>query len=253
MKLIALLSVLLLMAADPLTPRQISDKASEAIRFDAMEMTSTLTITDKNGNSRTRQVTNTTKKFKETTKTRMRFLSPAEVAGTTILIHDHDKKEDDMWIYMPSLKNSRRIVSSEKGKSFMGSEFTNADMTRPNSDEYTFSQKGTTTIGGKKCWIIETVFANKKLEKDYGFQKKLMYIDQASYLSYRIEYYGTDGKLMRTVTYSDYRKQPDGKFFSFSMKAENHKTGRKSTITVDKFKSGTDQKESYFDPGRISE
>lgn len=252
MKLLTILLAILLISADPLTPRQVSDKASEAISFEAMEMTSTLSIADKNENTRTRQVTNITKKFKETTKTRMRFLSPAEVAGTTILIHDHEKKDDDMWIYLPSLKNSRRIVSSEKGKSFMGSEFTNADLSKPNPDEYTFSLKGSTTVNTKKCHIIEAVFTKKTLEKDYGFRKKVMYIDQVSYLTYRIEYFGTDDKLQRTVSYSDYRKQSEGKYFSFSMKAENHKTSRKSTITVDKFKAGTDEKETYFDPGKIA-
>jgi hypothetical protein len=36
-----------------------------------------------------------------------------------------------MWLYMPALRKVRRIVSSEKSKGFMGSEFADADITKP--------------------------------------------------------------------------------------------------------------------------
>ena len=44
-----------------------------------------------------------------------------------------------MWIYLPALRKVRRIVSSEKGKSFMGSEFSNADMSAPKLDDYAYN------------------------------------------------------------------------------------------------------------------
>ncbi len=89
-------------------------------------MTSTLKIYDNKGNVRVREVSNAMAKFSGTTKTLFKFLSPPEVKGTTILIYDYENKDDDMWIYMPSLRKTRRIVATEKGKSFMGSEFSNA-------------------------------------------------------------------------------------------------------------------------------
>ena len=48
-----------------------------------------------------------------------------------MLVVDNKNQADEMWIYLPALKKTRRIVSSEKGKSFMSSEFTNADMSSP--------------------------------------------------------------------------------------------------------------------------
>jgi len=246
-----LLATLLISGTGAPDPREISDKASGAIHFDALEMTSTLTITDKNGSTRTRKVSNITKKFGTTTKSKIRFLSPAEVSGTTILIYDNDKKDDDMWIYMPSLRNTRRIVSSEKGKSFMGSEFSNADMSKPNPDDYTYKLLGSASVNAKECWKIESVFVDKTTEKNHGFSKKVSYIDKESFLNYKTEYFGSDGKLFKTMVLENFRKQPNGKHFAYTMKVENTKNGRKSDIKVEQFKPTSSATEKYFEVNNI--
>jgi hypothetical protein len=244
---------LLFISMNALTPKEISDKASANIHFEAMEMTSSLKIIDKSGNIRTRKVSNITKKFGTTTKTKIRFLSPAEVAGTTILIYDQDKKEDDMWIYMPSMRNTRRIVSSEKGKSFMGSEFTNADMSQPNSDDFTWKLLGTVMLDGKSCYKIESGFVKKENEKTSGYKKRVIWIEADRFLACRVDYYGFDDQIFKTMTIADYRKQPNGKFFAYSMKVENKKNGRKSEIAIEQFKPSSAVNESYFEVNNIEQ
>jgi hypothetical protein len=246
-----LLSMVLISSTNTPDPREISDKAAGVIHFDALEMTSTLTITDKSGSSRTRKVKNITKKFGTTTKSKIRFLTPAEVAGTTILIYDHDSKDDDMWIYMPSLRNTRRIVSSEKGKSFMGSEFSNADMSKPNPDDYNYKLLGSETVNKKSCWKIESSFVNKTNEKNHGFKKKISYIDKENFLNLKTEYFGNDDKHFKTMVMEDFRKQPNGKHFAFSMKVENIKNGRKSEISVEQFKPTSNANEKQFEVNNI--
>ena len=69
-----------------------------------------------------------------------------------MLIFDYEDKSDDMWILLPSLRRTRRIVSSEKGKSFMGSEFTNADMSKPDLNDFTFKILGSAEADNNECW-----------------------------------------------------------------------------------------------------
>ena len=157
------------------TAQEISEKATDVIEYDAMEMTSTLKIYDAKGSERIRQVTTATKKFGETTKTLMKFISPADVKGTAILIYDHENAADDMWIYMPALRKTRRIVSTEKGKNFMGSEFTNADMSKPNMNDFQYKILGSETFEGKTCWKIESVCNNESVASENGFSRKVNY------------------------------------------------------------------------------
>ena len=72
-----------------------------------------------------------------------------------MLIVDNKDVQDDMWIYLPALKKTRRIVSTEKGKSFMSSEFSNADMSSGSNSDFTIRHMPES--GKNDTWIIESV------------------------------------------------------------------------------------------------
>lgn len=226
--------------------RQIVDKAGKVTDFDAMEMVATLTIRDDRGNERVRQIANASKKYGTTSKNLMKFLSPADVKGTAMLIFDYEDKGDDMWIYMPALRKTRRIVSTEKGKSFMGSEFSNADMARPSLAQFNHKLLGSATLSGKDCWKVESVCLNEDIEAELGFSRKVAYIEKSSHLTQQVEFFDIDGDLSKVMTLKNYQKQPNGKYFAFLMEMDNKQNGRKSTIRIDKFQLGSQLEESYF-------
>ena len=100
------------------------------------------------------------------------FTSPADVRGTAMLIYDYENKDDDMWIYMPAIRKIRRIVSSEKGKNFMGSEFTNADMSKPNMNDFDYRILSSETYSGDErleCFPIRHRFCGLRSRvRDYN-------------------------------------------------------------------------------------
>jgi hypothetical protein len=228
------------------TAREISDKASAVIDYQAMEMVTTLKIYDAKGSERVRQITTATKKFGETSKTMIKFISPADVKGTAMLIYDYENTADDMWIYMPALRKTRRIVSTEKGKNFMGSEFTNADMSKPNMNDFQYKILGTETYEGKECWKVESACGSGTIASENGYSKKISYIEKTTYLCHMIEYYDLNGELNKTQSIRDYRKQANGKYFSYQMEMKNEQNGRKSILFIDKFQTGSNLPESAF-------
>jgi hypothetical protein len=231
--------------------RDIMEKASETVEFEAIEMAMTLKIYDAKGSERIRQINTVSKKFGLTNKTLMKFVSPADVKGTAILVYDHENASDDMWIYMPALRKTRRIVSGERGKNFMGSEFTNADMSKPSLDDFNYKLLGTATLNGMNCWKIEAACKDKTVEDEYGFSKKVAYIGQGNYLCYKVEFYDLDGRLYKTQIIGQYKKQPDGKYIAGFMEMRNEQNGRKSMIQVDNFRLGSNLTESTFVPSML--
>jgi len=167
------------------------------------------------------------------------------------LVFDYENKDDDMWIYMPALRKTRRIVSNEKGKNFMGSEFTNADMSKPNTDEFTYKMVGEETIDGKPCWIIESSCKTETQEDQYGFSKRLTYIDKINNLAYKIDYYDLSGELLRVENIKDYKKQSNGSYFAYYMEMKNVQNNRRSVMTIDKFQLGSNLSEAQFTPAMI--
>jgi len=227
-------------------PREITQKASDISNPDAFEMTSTLTTYDAKGRKRVRQTTSATKIFGETTKTIMKFLSPADVKGTGILIFDHENKDDDMWIYLPALRKTRRIISSEKSKSFMGSEFSNADMSRPNLDDFNYKLDGTAQYEGKTCRVIVSTPINDKVADENGYSKKIVLIDKNKYEVYKVEYYDLDGELWKVMNVSDYQDLGNGKVMAKKLVIKNVQNGRHSILAIDKLQTGSSLTENNF-------
>lgn len=233
--------------------QSIIQKSMDAISFEGFEMTSTLYIYDQKGNSRQRTIQTSSQQSGDVTKTVSKFLAPPEVNGTSILIHDHEAKTADMWIYLPSTRKVRRIASSEKKGSFMGTEFSNGNMSKPELNDYTFKMSGTEIYEGKECFKIEVKGKSPEIAKQDGFTTQYSWVEKSSYLNQKTEYYDQKGKLLKTQTFRHYKKQPNAKYFCFLMEMKNEISGRRSVIETKSFTLGSAKKERAFTPASFME
>ncbi|MBP7506593.1 MAG: outer membrane lipoprotein-sorting protein [Prolixibacteraceae bacterium] len=231
--------------------QEIMKKSSDIISLDAMEMVSTLKIFNEKGTERTRKMATISKKFGQTTKMIMKFTEPADVRGTAILIYDYENQNDDMWIYLPAIRKSRRVVSSDKGRNFMGSEFTNSDMSKPNPDDFSYKILGDVTIDSKECWKIESTPKSEALNSEYGFSKRISLVDKQDFHVFEIEYHDLKGNLQRKELLKDYKKMANGKYISCYMEMSNLQNKRKSILLIDNFQSGSTATEAYFSPAML--
>jgi hypothetical protein len=230
--------------------KQIMQKSQDAMTLDGSESISILTINDGKGNQRIRKFSTASKLESSDgfTKSIMRFLDPADVKGTGILTFDYENKDDDMWLYMPALRKVRRIVSSEKTKSFMGSEFTNADITKPNIDEYTYKMIGNEKIDSTECWKIEITPATKEIASSYGYSKKIAWVGKSDNVARRNEYYDLDGKLLKVMVVKSIKllDEKNKKYQTMDASMENRQNGRTSSFVIEKSVFNPNVKEEYF-------
>ncbi len=227
-------------------PREITQKAMDVSDIASYEMTSTLTTWDAKGNKRIREMVMASKRFGETNKVLLKFTAPANVKGTGILIYDNKNKDDDMWVYMPALRKTRRIISSEKSKSFMGSEFSNADMSRPTLDDFNYKLVGSDVYNGKNCWVIESIPKTEKIADRNGYTKKISWIDKNNNYMYKTEFYDLDDELWKVMTLSDYQPVGDSRAMARKMEIKNMQTGRRSVLAISKLQAGSSLTESSF-------
>jgi len=230
--------------------REIMEKARDASKFRGLEAVSTLKIYDAKGRERVRQTSMASREFDNgaTEKRIIRFLSPAEVKGTGMLIYDYEEKNDDMWIYMPALRKTRRLVSTEKSKSFMGSEFSNADMSAPNLDDFEYSILCSETVDGTDCWVIEVVPVDEDIMDEMGYDRRITWIGKTDYVQRKSEYYNEDGELFKQLRSTNIMAiDPAGKkFMALYMEIENKENGRRSVMTMDEIQYNPEVKEEYF-------
>src|SRR5512142_2102527 len=109
--MLSALTLLLLQAEAPLPdPGIIMEKTRELTMTGSLTASISLVITEKNGATRKRIISIVSKSYPDGGEKRLiKFLEPADVRGTAMLIYDNNETADEMWIYLPALKKTRRI------------------------------------------------------------------------------------------------------------------------------------------------
>jgi hypothetical protein len=169
-----------------------------------------MTLIDKKGKKRIRQMRTYAQDIDINTEHKsIFFLSPSDVKNTAFLTYDYsaDEKDDDQWMYLPALKKTKRIPASDKDAAFMGSDFSYADMTDKELDDYSFKLVKETSIKRKEgkvpVWVIESTPISQAVIDETGYKKSTLYIRKDNYVLTRAKFYLKKGS---RVKYMDVRK-----------------------------------------------
>ena len=198
--LVMILPVLPVSADDP-QARAIMEKVDARDDGDRQTADMQMILIDKNGNQRKRSIRSFSKDMGEDSYRLMFFLEPADVRDTGFLTYDYDDpdRDDDQWLYLPALRKTKRIASSDKSGSFMGSDLSYADMTSRDLDDYDFALKKEMDVKGHPVWLIESVPRDKKVIKETGYTKSLLFVRQDNYYVVRGIHWVKDGGYLKYI------------------------------------------------------
>ncbi|MCA1792351.1 MAG: outer membrane lipoprotein-sorting protein [Desulfotignum sp.] len=132
-----------------------------------------MVLVNKNGNKRVRQFTNKRIRENERERQLIRFTYPADIAGTGFLTIEKPGWETEQFLFLPALRRTRRIVTSQKSHRFVNSDFTYEDMERHPVDDYTYKITGTETIEKIVCHVLETR-PKQGVQSQYGLTQSLV-------------------------------------------------------------------------------
>ena len=152
----------------------------------------TMILTNRKGKTRTSTILS--KSSNNGSKQILWFLSPSDDKGVSFLIIEHKNKSDEMRMWLPAFKKVRRISSSKKGDSFMGSDLSYEDMTSRSLEENRYKRLNDDIIDGKDCFLLE-VLPNENVKSTYS--KHITWIDKKSMIVVQEESYDLGGQLRK--------------------------------------------------------
>jgi len=155
-----------------------------------------MVLIDKANKQRVRSMRTFTKDFGVDTHKTIFFLAPSDVKNTAFLTYDYDddNKDDDQWLYLPALKKTKRIASTDKSGSFMGSDFSYSDMTKPDLTDYTYKIVKEKKVDKHNTWIIERLPKTEAIVDETGYKKSYIFVRQDNFVVVRAMHYLDDGK-----------------------------------------------------------
>jgi outer membrane lipoprotein-sorting protein len=206
-------------------------------------MKMTMTLINKKGKKRVREMVLYSKDYGKDSKSLFYFEKPADVKGTGFLSwsYDNPDKDDDSWLYLPSLKRSRRISGASKNDSFMGSDMSYDDMGNRSVDEDNHRLLKEEEVDGFACWVIESTPKDKK----HQYSKMIQWYRKDALLNVKGEFYDKKGVLLKTLKQSDIRKV-NGIWVSHKTVVENVQHKHKTELDMSEVTFDTGLKDNMF-------
>ncbi|MBV1869305.1 MAG: outer membrane lipoprotein-sorting protein [Gammaproteobacteria bacterium] len=233
-----------------ITADEIAKQVSDRDEGNKSMSTMTMTLIDKHGSVRTRDMKNYAIDLHDSIKKMVFFLSPSNVKNTAFLTYDYDdaSKDDDQWLYLPALKKTKRIASSDKSSAFMGSDFTYSDMTSRNIDDYSYRIVKESSVRDHPVWVMETLPKTQKTLNETGYKKSYMFVRQDNFVVVRALHILQEGSKKK---YLDVKKLEmiDGIWVATEIEmktTQNKKTLHKTILKLNNIKFNQDINESFF-------
>lgn len=175
-------------------------------------------------------------------KTLLIFKDPPDVRGTTLLTHENRAGDDDQWLYLPALRRSRRIGSSNKSSSFVGSELAYEDLAPNEVTKHQYKYLREEILDGVPVWVIEST----PRFKDSGYSRRELFVRQDNHQMARMNCYDRKGQLLKVGRWNGWWKVLDKRWRARSLRIENIQTGKSTILDVIDVKLGNGYSPSDF-------
>ncbi len=162
-----------------LSAAEIMKAVDDRYTGDTQISTSTLILIDSKNRERIRDLKLIGMEDKSVDKSIIYFLSPADVKGTAYMSFDwvDETKEDDAWLYLPALQKIKRVAASDESGSFMGSDFSYADINGVDYVDFNYTMlKTSEKVDGVDCWVIKSIPKNDQVIDKTGYTESTNWV-----------------------------------------------------------------------------
>jgi hypothetical protein len=113
-----------------------------------------LVMRNSTGSSRRRLFDTVSKRIDGRLRSIGRLIEPDHLRGMTIMTIEVPGKSEDTFIYLPSLRKVRRVSSSQRADSFLGSDLTYEDFERRRVSDFELEAMAADRFEGEPVWRI---------------------------------------------------------------------------------------------------
>ncbi|MDA3851773.1 MAG: outer membrane lipoprotein-sorting protein [Spirochaetaceae bacterium] len=224
---------------------EIMTQVEKRLESPAEKSDLTMTITDRRGRERQRELALYNLKEGEEEYSLMFFTSPADVAGVGFLTRDEEGQESNQWLYMASLGRTRRIASSSKDDSFMGSDFSYEDLEPRDveDDQHEFLREE--LVDGVLCWVVESI-----PRRESSYSRRVCWVDSESLILRRVDFYDHNDELLKQLIASDIQ-QIQGYWMALAMEMTNLQRDQSTLLLWQNVEFPQDLQQDQFTVGKL--
>ncbi len=169
-----------------------------------------------------------------------RFSEPASVAGVAFLtIEGGPGEADDISLYLPKLKRVRKVAKTERGKAFMDTDFSYADIASNGTRDEDMKRLPDDKVEGRDCFVLQG-----KGGEDSPYGEVKLFVDKKTWVPMKVEYGDKAGKPFKRYRTLKLKAFKDRTIAAESL-MENLQAGTKTQMTVLKLEDAAASDDAY--------
>jgi len=186
------------------------------------------------------------------------FTSPqVKGLGSLTWTYMNPKKQQDSWLWIPSLKKIRKISAANADDSFMGSDFTNEDIITRRFEDETYSLIKEENFAGYPCEFDKKTYAKdapcfvlecKPIRSPWYYSKRIVWVDKNTGAGIYEEMFDSTGRMFKTI-FKDYQiYNVNGKEYpaQIMLEVKDLRSGHRTVITNSDIKFDQGLSEDLF-------
>jgi Outer membrane lipoprotein-sorting protein len=232
------------LSADQIATKIVS---TDAFAWEGARTRVRMLLTEANGDKRDRAMDVTGRRKDGLFQTLVRFAAPADIAGTAFLMLERGKEQSEQYIYLPGLKRTRRIVGREREGSFMGSDFSYADMQKIDARHAKHKRLPDEKIGNDSVYVVESTL---DADAPVSYGKITTWIRKTDFIALRTRFFDRSGQLVKTL-YTRRVREIDGKPVVVEARMQNQQSNHVTDLFIDSVERRDDLSDANFTPAAL--
>ena len=181
----------------------------------------------------------------------IRFFSPADLRGASVLLLERGKDERDMFMYLPALEKVKRITSHMVSGSMFGTDFSYEDFERfiDYAGKAAVARLDDAVIDGEKVFVLESRPVG---EEASGYKRIVEYIDSKTCVRLKTELFEAGDKLRKVMSSdrSAIRREKD-LWYAPSLLLRDLRDETQTELAIEKLEIGVEVPKKLFSQAEL--
>ena len=218
----------------------------------ATERVIDMTLTNSRGRSENRVAIVHKQSDDELRTTRITFLEPKKTRDVAFLSHDYRAagSVDKRWMFLPAARKVRRIPASQRGKNFLGTDFSYEDIQSElkfKLSDWHFEYQGQFIQDGQTRHRLTGSPKNPRIARELGYGGFAAVIDEATWMPVSIDFVDPKLRPLKTIEVRSI-ELISNIWTARNIVAMNHQTEHKTEFTFRNIKYFSNLSETLFEP-----
>ncbi|ADL12662.1 outer membrane lipoprotein-sorting protein [Acetohalobium arabaticum] len=206
---------------------EVLTKIKEANNAKSVKLTAKMESYDANGDKMEHKLKWISKNGR-VDKSLIRLLAPANLKDTAFLTKNKNNSRD-MYLYLSELESSTKLTGRQQNSSFLETNFSYRDLATLNDQDYKQDYRAIILRENSQEFLLQII----PIEADINYNYGKMWVAKKNWYPVKIEFYNEEGKLYKVLRNKKLKKI-NGYWRAQQIVMENHQTGSKSILYVDK-------------------